>query len=190
MRASLALAVLFTVTPALAQSPLVLPVTGAWLVVADPPSTPNTSHGFELVPLDAFGRPDTTCLYQPVLSPTDGTVVEILDAYPNVSRPGQHRFGNHIVIQRSEHEFIVLGSLAHGSFTLAVGDPVTAGEAIAACGFSGESGRSALHVHMQASRDILDADSPGLPMPFSNLAVRTPGGCRPTLLLYGGQGIC
>jgi hypothetical protein len=41
---------------------------------------------------------------------------------------------------------------------------------------------------MQGWRDILDVDSAGPPMPFANLAVRTPGGRHPTLLLYRGQG--
>jgi hypothetical protein len=71
-----------------------------------------------------------------------------------------------------------------------VGDRVAAGERIAACGFSGVSGRSALHVHLQATRDILAADSAGLPMPFANLSVRTPGGCQSTTLLYPGQATC
>jgi hypothetical protein len=195
----LALALSLFTTSAIAAPPLAMPVAGEWLAVDGPPcgdkrdgicATSNTRFGFELVPLDLYGRPASTCLNETVLSPSDGVVVVVLDEYPNFSARGQHRFGNHIVIQRSEHEFIVLGSLAHGSTTVAVGDSVRASQPLARCGFSGASGRSALHVHMQEGRDILDADSPGLPMPFANLAVRTPGGCQPTSLLYRGQGSC
>ncbi len=124
------------------------------------------------------------------MSPSDGVVVAVLDAYPDFPATGQHRFGNHVVIMRSATEFVVLGSLMHSSLKIAVGDGVSAGEVVARCGFSGASGQSALHVHMQAGRDILDADSAGLRMPFANLAVRTPGGCQPTSLLYRGQGTC
>ncbi len=176
-----------------------MPVAGEWLAVDGPPcasradgncASPNTRSALELVPVDAYGRPAATCLNQPVLSPAEGVVVAVLDAYPNVSQKGQHRFGNHVAIQRSDGAVVVLGSLMHGSITVASGDHVAAGQPIARCGFSGASGRSALHVHMQAGRDILDADSPGLPMSFSNLAVRTPGGCQPTSMLYRGQGTC
>lgn len=196
----LALALLpLIAAPALAGTPLVLPVAGEWIALDGPPcagrtsgdcASVNTRSGFELVPLDAFGRPAETCINQPVLSPSDGVVVAALDAFPNFAQAGQHRFGNHIEIERSAGEYIVLGSLMHGSLKVAVGDRVTAGETLARCGFSGSSGRPALHVHMQAGRDILDADSTGLPMPFADLSVRTPGGCQPTSLLYRGQGTC
>ena len=187
---SLALAFLLLLSvPALAASPLVMPVAGGWIALDGPPcaarddgdcAAANTRLGFELVPLDAFGRPADTCLNQPVMTPSEGVVVAVLDAYPNFAEAGQHRFD----------EYIVLGSLMHSSLKVAIGDAVAAGEIVARCGFSGASGRPALHVHMQVGRDILDADSTGLPMPFANLSVRTPGGCRPTLLIYRGQGIC
>jgi hypothetical protein len=195
----LAVAFLLFASSAWAAPALVMPVTGEWLAVDGPPcadrdegdcGSTNTRFALELVPLDAFGRPAATCLNRPVGSPTDGVVVAVLDAYPNVGQPGQHRFGNHIVIQRGDAVFVVLGSLMHGSIKVVAGDRVAAGQEIARCGFSGASGRSALHVHMQAARDILDGDSTGLPMSFGDLAVRTPGGCQPTSMLYRGQGTC
>ncbi len=114
----------------------------------------------------------------------------MLDADPNFAAVGLHRFGNHIDIRRSDAAYVVLGSLMQGSPKVEVGDAVAAGEIVARCGLSGASGRPALHVHMQVGRDILDGDSTGLPMPSANLSVRTPGGCRPTSLLYRGQGTC
>jgi hypothetical protein len=196
----LAVAFLFlSPSPVFAASPLVMPVTGEWIALDGPPcadrrdgdcASASTRYGFELAPLDPFGRPAETCLNQPVRSPSDGVVVAVLDSFPNFAEAGQHRFGNHIVIQRGEHEFIVLGSLMHRSLKVGLGDRVAAGEIVARCGFSGASGRPALHVHIQAGRDILDPDSAGLAMPFADLSVRTPGGCQPTSLLYRGQGTC
>jgi hypothetical protein len=93
-------------------------------------------------------------------------------------------YGHHIAVSRSETETMVLGFLLDGSVTVAPGDRLDAGEAIARCG------GPALHVHMQAGRDILDAEAEGLPMRFSDLDVRTPGGCLATPLLFRGQGTC
>jgi hypothetical protein len=190
LRAGFLFLVALVSSPAFAGDALVFPVAGEWLALTGMTVTRNTQYGLELVPLDPYGRPAATCLNEPVLSPSDGVVVEVLDDYPNVRQPGQNRYGNHIVIQRNSEQFIVLGSLARGSLKVARGDHVTAGQPLAACGFSGDSGRSALHVHMQSGPDILGTDSPGAPMLFSNLNVRTPGGCYATAQLYPGQGTC
>lgn len=124
------------------------------------------------------------------MSPTDGTVVDAFDGYRDFAAPGQALFGNHLVIQRSDHEFLVLGSLGQHSATIGVGARVAAGQVVASCGFSGMRDHPGLDVQMRPTRDIVSADSPGLPMPFADLSVRTPGGCQPTSLLYRGQGTC
>lgn len=164
--------------PALAQSPLVLPVEGEWFALGGPPCedcAPNVAHALRLVPVDPFGRLAPSCINRPVGSPTDGTVIAVGDS---------ETYGHHIAIERSHTEIMVLGFLLKGSVAPAPGDRVAAGTEIARCG------GPALHVHMQASRDILDGETEGLPMPFSDLDVRTPGGCRPTALLFRGQGTC
>lgn len=164
--------------PALAQSRLVLPVEGPWYALGGPPCedcAPNVANALRLTPVDPFGRLAPSCINRPVVSPTDGTVTAVgTDA----------TYGHHIAIQRSDTEAMVLGFLLEGSVTVAPGDAVSAGEAIARCG------GPTLHVHMQASRDILAAQAKGLPMRFSDLDVRTPGGCQATPLLYRGQGTC
>jgi hypothetical protein len=174
----LAAIVILLATPAIAQSPLVLPVTGEWFAAEGPPCescAPNVAHKLQLVPLDPFGRPAPSCRNGVVLSPTEGTAIAVATNEP---------YGHHIAIRRSETEAMVLGFLQEGSVAAGPGDRIAAGEDIARCG------GPALHVHMQRGQDILDARAEGLAMPFANLDVRTPGGCMPTTFLYRGQGTC
>ena len=174
----LAAIVILLATPAIAQSPLVLPVTGEWFAADGPPCescAPNVAHKLLLVPLDPFGRPAPSCRNRPVLAPAGGTVIAVA---------GGKSLGHHIAIAAGDNRTMILGFLQEGSVSVASGDSITAGQEIARCG------GPALHVHMQASPDPLAAEAEGLPMPFRNLDVRTPGGCMPATFLYRGQGTC
>jgi hypothetical protein len=174
----LAAIVILIATAAIAQSPLVLPVTGEWFALDGPPCEScerSVAHKLLLVPLDPFGRPAPSCRNRPVLAPADGTVIAVAT---------DDTFGHHIAIAAGDNRTMVIGFLLEGSVSVAPGDSVAAGEEIARCG------GPALHVHMQASPDPLDAEAEGLAMPFRNLDVRTPGGCMPATFLYRGQGTC
>jgi len=82
--------------------------------------------------------------------------------------PGQmdaeHVFGNHVVIDLGDGEYVVLAHLIRGSVAVKPGDRVAAGQAIALCGNSGHSSEPHLHVHLQTSPTLDDGE--GLPMPF------------------------
>jgi hypothetical protein len=105
---------------------------------------------------------------QPVLSPCDGTVREIVDQWPNEvpwSGKGPYNVGNHIVIQCG-NVYVLLGHLQQGSIRVTTGTHVKVGEPIAAVGNSGWTSQP--HLHIQAMK--IDRESiwrgEGLPVLF------------------------
>lgn len=170
--------------------PMVKPVQGLWGVLQGPPcpaygnhhcGTANQQFAYDLVPLDGFGNlAPAFCVGAPIRSPSDGTVIEVLDVYPNLPAPGQHPAGNHVVIQRSPSEYILLAHLSPGSVAVTVGSHVAAGQQVGTCGFNGNTSAPHLHVHMQAAPQVLIFGTPGLPMHFSDGGRLMPGGaCVP-----------
>jgi hypothetical protein len=178
---------------------MVFPLSGPWGALQGPPcpapgnhhcGTANQQFAYDFVPLDVYGNPNpNACIGQPILSPTDGIVVEALDAYPNALSPGQHIAGNHIVIQRSPSEYILIAHLSPGTLTVGTGATVAAGQVIGACGYNGNTSAPHVHIHMQAGPVIMNFATLGLPMHFGNGGVRFPGGpCIPlagNLMLKG-----
>jgi hypothetical protein len=89
---------------------------------------------------------------QPVLSPCDGTVREVVDQWPNEvpwSGEGPYNLGNHILIQYGD-VYVLVGHLQQGSITVAAGSHVRVGEPIAAVGNSGWTSQP--HLHIQAMK--------------------------------------
>ena len=145
---------------------MVFPLSGPWGALQGPPcpapgnhhcGTANQQFAYDFVPLDVYGNPNpNACIGQPILSPTDGIVVEALDAYPNALSPGQHIAGNHIVIQRSPSEYILIAHLSPGTLTVGTGATVAAGQVIGACGYNGNTSAPHVHIHMQAGPVIMN----------------------------------
>jgi hypothetical protein len=117
------------------------------------------------------------CYGQPQYAPADGTVVTVVDEYPDAV-PGQlatdpmmHPGGNHIVLEVGEGEYVFMAHLIPGSVTVAEGDTVAAGDAIGLTGNSGNSSEPHIHMHMQSGPDMMDPAAIGLPMEFTNILV-------------------
>lgn len=129
----------------------------------------------------AFGRP--------VLAPATGTVLAIHDgeidhearrsalaripyALTQARRarggPGALA-GNHVTIRCARGRHVLLAHLRAGSIRVRPGEPVTAGQEVAACGNSGNSTQP--HVHLQAMDSADPSTAHGLPLALSRYQV-------------------
>jgi hypothetical protein len=109
---------------------------------------------------------------QPVLADAAGTVINVLDDYPD-NEPyhpdAQANRGNVVVIDHGDGEFSVYSHLKHGSVATKIGARVKAGDKIAEVGNSGNSQFAHLEYYMQTSGDLNGGD--GLPAEFAHLKV-------------------
>ena len=154
-----------------------LPVDGTWRVRwgGDRRETnvlvlsPSRRFGLDLV-----GPGDREVLGDVVFAPAPGTVVAVQNDRPDgglAAGAEPDPFGNHVVLEVAEGEYLVLGSLQEGSVEVAVGQAVDAGQPIARVGYSAASGVTPephLMVHLQ------DAAEPGrgegIPMRFHDFS--------------------
>lgn len=92
------------------------------------------------------------CWNLPILAPANGTVSAIIDGLPDnnpsVMDPANPA-GNHVFIDFGNEEFGLFAHLQKGSVTVAVGDPVLAGDELGRCGNSGNTSEPHLHFHLQ-----------------------------------------
>jgi hypothetical protein len=183
-----------------AMSELRSPVSGTWGALQAPPcpnpmnhhcGTPNQQFAYDLVLLNQFGQP-TSCIGQPVYSPSAGVVEYTQDGFPNHAVPGQHLAGNHVVIRRSSTEYILIAHFSPGTISVKQGNTVTVGQQLGQCGNSGQSTFPHVHMHMQSHPNPLQFNSPGQPMSFSSIGILGPGGCvqRANHVLVRGETIC
>ena len=106
----------------------------------------------------------------PVYSPLDGTVVDAVDRFEDLTpgrRQPEHPGGNHVWLRR-DSLYVLLAHLKQGSVRVEPGDPVAAGERIAAVGNTGNTSEPHLHVHAVT----VDGRTP--PVPDSALHAGTP----------------
>jgi hypothetical protein len=120
-------------------------------------------------PLDATANAEFYSWDQPVCSPGDGTVKEVVNQIED-NLPGSKNsaqiLGNYIVIDHGYSEFSILAHLRKGSAKVKVGDYVRQGEPIASCGNSGNVSEPQLHYHLQNGPEISKAK--GLPAFFED----------------------
>lgn len=147
----------------------------------------------------AFGRP--------ILAPADGIVVDVHDGeVDHVGRRSQLALvpyalgqsmrlrqgvnaiaGNHLTIALPEGGgFVALAHLRAGSFRVAVGEAVTAGQAIAECGNSGNSTEPHVHMQVMDSPDLTIAQ--GIPLAFQRFREWPRGSKHPVTRASGIPG--
>jgi len=111
---------------------------------------------------DASDNTQYYCFGQPVLSPADGTVVQVEDGFLDnlPGRPARDSpRGNMVLISHGHSEFSLMDHLKQNSLKVKKGDKVKQGDVVAECGNSGPS--PVPHIHYQLQ------DSGGIPMPDS-----------------------
>jgi murein DD-endopeptidase MepM/ murein hydrolase activator NlpD len=173
-----------------------LPFRGEWYVFNGGPDR-ATSHSWDVVAQryaydfviadDALRRwredkrgaelDDYLCYGEPVLSPAEGTVVEVRDDVRDAPSPGTGWMdpfaadirGNYVVIKHAEDEYSVLGHLLPGSLAVREGDGVCRGQELGLCGNSGNSSEPHLHFQVQDRQDFFTAA--GLPVAFDGVSV-------------------
>lgn len=122
---------------------------------------------------------------RPILAPANGTVVQVHDGEIDhagrrsqlalvpyaLGQPARLRqgvaaiAGNHLIIAlQPSGAFVALAHLRAGSIRVAIGDEVTAGQPVAACGNSGNSTQPHVHIQVMDSLDLSVAQ--GVPMAF------------------------
>lgn len=142
-------------------------------------------YAYDFVPVDAAGQmhtgdgtlnEDWFGFGAPVRAPADGVVVEVRDDRPDdrsfdpsdLAQNINAVFGNYVVIDHGDGSFSMLGHIRQGSATVALGQRVTAGQAIASIGASGSS----LFPHLHYQRvDAADMRGEGIPSTFRNVTL-------------------
>lgn len=144
---------------------------------------------------------------QPILAPADGMVVDVHDGeVDHVGRRSQLALvpyalsqstrlrqgvnaiaGNHLTIAlRDRDVFVALAHLRAGSFRVTVGETVTKGQPIAACGNSGNSTEPHVHMQVMDSRDLAIAQ--GIPLAFQRFREWPRGSRAPVTRMSGIPG--
>ena len=160
-----------------ARHPLVLdpPFVGRWSVVAGG-AFPGRNH--HLIASDQryaydFVRKDAKSFGSTILAPCDGVIVslekDMVDLPPsmNPNRPGSRgrELGNHVGIETSRGT-VFLCHLQSGSVCVQLGESVRAGSPIGACGNSGRTTKSHLHIHAQNLPRYALCEAVGVPIAF------------------------
>lgn len=177
----------------------ILPFEGCW-TVAGGGSRRENSHSWDILTqryaydfliADERGNThrnqgtqlsDYYCFGQPVLSPADGTVVEVNNSTDDYAGVGDCSIdwktndfrGNYIIIRHTENEFSFIAHFKRGSILVAVGEEVKQGQTVGRCGNSGHSTEPHIHFHLQDGPNIWTAA--GLPVRFSDFLVASAGG--------------
>ncbi|WP_297794673.1 M23 family metallopeptidase [uncultured Eudoraea sp.] len=107
-----------------------------------------------------------------VIAPCDARVVLVLDGIkdnvPGVVNPDQLA-GNHIVLQTTNEEYVVLAHLKEGSIVVEEGQDVLQGELLAFCGNSGNSTEP--HLHLSLQNTLVEEDGVGAKLFFDRIFV-------------------
>ena len=164
---------------------LTLPFSDVWGVIQAQGTGTHTgyaTYALDFVPATHLrrrppprGAPLTRfpCFGMPVLAPADGTVVRAADGardWPAYSK-GRGE-GNYVIIEHAPHEYSELRHLRAGSVRVAVGQRVRRGDAVGACGNSGNAGTPHLHIGFLSSIDPITTR----PMTLSGYEVMNPDG--------------
>lgn len=174
-----------------------LPFEGEWTVIngcftkafSHSWDIPTQRYAYDFVILDESGKSytddqrqvqDYYCYDQPILSPADGLVVEVVNNAEDSIIFGNGKFfnrarhiaGNYLVIRHDENEYSTLAHLKRDSIVVKAGERVTRGQRLATCGNSGNSTEPHLHFQLQNGQSFYS--SAGLPIRFSNIYLSNP----------------
>jgi|GEM_PF-5036942 len=176
------------------KSKLVLPVLGQWSVaqggirqalnhhLTDHPSKCGNVFAIDLIKIGPTGYnfedPKNLENYysygEPVVSPGDGMVVQVVDGIAD-TEIGQsnpfHAAGNLVVIKHAGNEYSLLAHLKKHSIVVKEGDKIKNGDAVAKCGNSGSAGDSIPHLHYQLQKGPTICATEALPITFSQLCL-------------------
>lgn len=126
---------------------------------------------------------DYFCFGAPVLAPLAAQVVRLRDDLAD-AQPGEvdtaNNWGNFVLL-RSGGAHVLLAHLKRGSLKVRLGEWVSAGQVVAACGSSGRS--PVPHLHLQAQQDD-QLGSPTRTFHLSNVLVRTNNQTREFRLFF------
>jgi urea transporter len=118
---------------------------------------------------DGSDAGDYYCFGKPVVSPVDGTVVDIFDELED-NKIGEadkiNNWGNYIVIYSPAGYYVEISHLKKGSVKVKKNDTVSKGRLLAECGNSGYSPEPHLHIQLQYSYLI---GSAGIEFRFNSL---------------------
>lgn len=118
---------------------------------------------------DGKDNTDYYCFGVEVLSPADGTVLEIengvMDNIPGKMNP-KNPLGNYVIIDYGNDEYSFFAHFKEGSVRVKPGDTVKTGDVLALCGNSGNSSEAHIHCHLQNTPVF--GNGQGLPLSFSN----------------------
>jgi len=167
--------------------PLALPFYGEWRVSQgfDGPHTHRDvwrhALDFHIVENershsnDGASLNDYFCFGAPVLAPAAGQVVRLRSDLPDMP-PGEvdlvNNWGNFLLLRMSNGLYVKLAHLKQNSLSVGLGEWVSVGQRLAACGSSGRSPEPHLHLHVQISETL---GSSTLPFHFGHVLVRNKG---------------
>lgn len=110
---------------------------------------------------------------QPLVSPGDGTVVDLEDRFKDAPIGGRADDfdqncpgGNYIIIKHRENLYSYLAHIKLNSFKVEIGDTVSAGQVLALCGNSGNSDAPHIHFHQVPKPKTAVLEIHGLPIVF------------------------
>jgi len=118
---------------------------------------------------------DYYCFGKAILSPFEGTVVEVVDNIPDNTIGDvntKNNWGNTVVIKQNDFLYVKLSHLKYHSIEVSVGDQVKQGQKLGLCGNSGRSPYPHLHFQFQATPYI---GSTTIDYPFGNYLLKESG---------------
>lgn len=153
----------------------------------------NQQFALDLIAVNPVTLAAVSCFGMPILSPSNGQVVDAVDGLPDLpigQTDPSNPAGNHVVIRRSDAEYLILAHMAQGSVAVAPGAVVAAGQKLGTCGNSGNTAFPHLHVHMQTTPKGLEFSATGLPLVFDQVSIRNmaTGQCTSSTSVLLGMG--
>jgi hypothetical protein len=168
---------------------LILPFLDEWYILWGGKSINDNYHNarrnmfcaFDFIVVDSLGKSHKENHYRnedfyafgaSILAPADGKVVFVSDSvkdniWPNINR--EIPYGNAIMLEISENEYITLAHLKEASILVNEGQHVRQGDILGLCGNSGHSTEPHLHFQLQNSPDLLSGH--GAPSYFKRIKV-------------------
>lgn len=168
------------------KTSLILPFDGIWTVTNGGRDASTNSHNREDGPRNQLfaydfrnghvgdGKilEDYEVFGKDVLSPADGTVIQIISGSIDILPGEKDRnvgVGNAIIIDHHNGEYSLLCHMKFDSITVRVGDEIKQGESIGKCGNTGNT--SEPHIHFNLQDQPLMHKANGLPAQFTRIIV-------------------